>query len=510
MLSTYRYGARQKGTIVSRSEEVEGRDWERAGSHSRRTGQGRPSPTAWPPPLHSTHLIMSLFDTFARATVLAAIPLVSLSPSAEAQPVGILGGIPGDAEDSSRFLPAADRVAIGENYSVTDFTVPLNGLRNYNFYYRDGVDDPGDLISSSSLFVQDGPWVIRYLDESGNNLPGSAEDDAGYDVIPPITRSFQPYDANPDSYTNNADVYYELRGGISSPVQHPANRSDDGYLGALGIQGVVRLDDQSPFTSPVLEEGAAVDLIRVNTSTNAETLVSALETNGGGFYSFYYTPGDVKGFIPSNPSGTKYKVVATSASGSFSASSALFDYSPDALKLDSPSSPINNEDYYVAGAKATDSGAGQPPIDINTTVSSDRLASRDTRGYLQSLAVARKELLDRARRGEYEPVHISVSSQDAGMAVSGTSAGSQEGSVAVEMFPNPTSDRLFVRVAGPVSDAPATLAVYDMLGRRVLSESVTNGRQRNVITVSSLSPGLYLLEVRTDGAVMSERFTVTR
>ncbi len=65
----------------------------------------------------------------------------------------------------------------------------------------------------------------------------------------------------------------------------------------------------------------------------------------------------------------------------------------------------------------------------------------------------------------------------------------------VMIYPNPASDRLYVKGDGQTA---YNIELLNMLGAVVLSEEVSNG----VVSLSGLQPGLYLLRVYgTDGQI---------
>ena len=435
---------------------------------------------------------------------LACAALFSTPLSAQ---VGILGGVPGDAEDPGLLFPQAERAVLKKN-NVKVYSLPLNGARNFNFYYGPG---------GTNGFIGSGPYSILYADGNDNplNCVDPRYDDAVYQPAPPIAPSNSPYNVN-SGYTNSADVFNApsticrvgegmKAGPGGSPAQNPANTvfKEDGtiYAGALGIQGFV---EQRIFTSgpPVLL--ATVDLIRRDTGTGAEVLVASIKTNAHGLYSFYYIPAvrNKYGFIPPSSKNTRYRVQATYGGGT--AGTGLFSYAPDPLKSNDPTVPLNNEDYYVVGARSFDTGAGQPTLRLPVPAEDDRVAQK----YDELLERARKELAARIDRGEYAPVELGT--LDASVAASlGRANDDYSGAPGLEVFPNPASGALYVQLTGEASDAEGEVAVYDVMGRRVLSERVARAQERNELDVSRLAPGLYVVEVRSGSTRIQKRITVT-
>lgn len=77
--------------------------------------------------------------------------------------------------------------------------------------------------------------------------------------------------------------------------------------------------------------------------------------------------------------------------------------------------------------------------------------------------------------------------------------------------PNPVRTRLTVQYSVP-QRSEITLTIYDVLGRKVRTakRSVVNGRRTEVLGVSDLSSGVYVLRLRGQNSVTSKKFTVVR
>jgi hypothetical protein len=73
-----------------------------------------------------------------------------------------------------------------------------------------------------------------------------------------------------------------------------------------------------------------------------------------------------------------------------------------------------------------------------------------------------------------------------------------------KLYPNPATDR--VKVALDASIAAATLALYDITGRVVLTQEVSNGL---VISTASIPSGMYLYRIATtEGIVHTSRVSI--
>ena len=83
----------------------------------------------------------------------------------------------------------------------------------------------------------------------------------------------------------------------------------------------------------------------------------------------------------------------------------------------------------------------------------------------------------------------------------------------LSVFPNPAADRATLRFA-LASEAGATLAIYDALGRMVqqpLRGAVDAGQTDTELDVSGFAPGLYVARLAVaDGTSQTTRFTVAR
>lgn len=81
-----------------------------------------------------------------------------------------------------------------------------------------------------------------------------------------------------------------------------------------------------------------------------------------------------------------------------------------------------------------------------------------------------------------------------------TGLGMTTADVSVQVFPNPATDVLFVRVGEPLQE----IRVYDIAGRLLMSEQ-PHGLQEVTLPVSSLPRGIYQLYVRTDRSIAVQR-----
>ena len=68
----------------------------------------------------------------------------------------------------------------------------------------------------------------------------------------------------------------------------------------------------------------------------------------------------------------------------------------------------------------------------------------------------------------------------------------------VNVYPNPANSRLFISLAG---FKPQLVAVWDMNGRKIMEQKFTSP-----VDISLLQAGIYIVELRNDGAVARKRF----
>jgi hypothetical protein len=70
------------------------------------------------------------------------------------------------------------------------------------------------------------------------------------------------------------------------------------------------------------------------------------------------------------------------------------------------------------------------------------------------------------------------------------------------LFPNPTANGSVT--INTTNSSDATVAIYSILGKKVVSQKLTN----NTLNVSALQSGIYLVKVTQDGAVSTQKLIV--
>ena len=74
------------------------------------------------------------------------------------------------------------------------------------------------------------------------------------------------------------------------------------------------------------------------------------------------------------------------------------------------------------------------------------------------------------------------------------------GPVAVNLFPNPASDVINIRLSGDVPNAE--MNIYDVFGKILLKRNINNGN--NSMNISGLPGGVYMMRVQKDGNTISD------
>jgi hypothetical protein len=74
----------------------------------------------------------------------------------------------------------------------------------------------------------------------------------------------------------------------------------------------------------------------------------------------------------------------------------------------------------------------------------------------------------------------------------------------ISVYPNPTSDQLNVKLPMPLNGAPALLNLYGIKGNLVHQE-LFQGSSTIALSALNLSPGIYLVKVRTENKVYTRK-----
>ncbi len=77
-------------------------------------------------------------------------------------------------------------------------------------------------------------------------------------------------------------------------------------------------------------------------------------------------------------------------------------------------------------------------------------------------------------------------------------------SLLLDLYPNPAGDKLNVLYSS-LAGKGATVVIYDVLGRVMQQQTINTTANRSEIEVQSLAPGLYILELRSEGGLSSRK-----
>jgi len=86
-----------------------------------------------------------------------------------------------------------------------------------------------------------------------------------------------------------------------------------------------------------------------------------------------------------------------------------------------------------------------------------------------------------------------------------SSVGEPEEESLFSVFPNPAQGRVFI---GKPAEATAQVYIYSTTGQQVLAQQLNAGSQQEVIQLSSLAPGLYILQLETSGKREMHRLVI--
>lgn len=88
------------------------------------------------------------------------------------------------------------------------------------------------------------------------------------------------------------------------------------------------------------------------------------------------------------------------------------------------------------------------------------------------------------------------------------SVGEVESGIEVSIYPNPVKDMLNIEIDG-LSSSDATIKIISVQGQIIFNEIVSNANgKKQTIDVSSFAHGIYLLEVRDNNSIITERIII--
>ncbi len=80
----------------------------------------------------------------------------------------------------------------------------------------------------------------------------------------------------------------------------------------------------------------------------------------------------------------------------------------------------------------------------------------------------------------------------------------------ISIFPNPLSDDFMTIDFGTLNIKNCEFTIYDMSGKKIISESTTELNEKHQLNLSNFSSGIYLLNISTDIGSYSERLIIKR
>jgi hypothetical protein len=230
------------------------------------------------------------FNPYQRLLVaMSIIALSYVSSYAQIGTYGIYGSAPESIRSNTRFVELTTYSGGSETPEV-DYTLPVNGLKNFNFYY-----------GSDGSFLPGGTYKVTYKSLSLS---------LGYDIV--------TYSPN-SGHTNGVEIR-----AFNSPPSTPR-----------GIHGVVY--GYNKTGSPVLLHD-----LTVWGTLGMDTQYA--RTNGNGYFSIYYSNGNPGGFLASGDH--RYVYIAGSQDGC-----AYFYTVQGADIIWSPDTNVLSSGYYVSDAE---------------------------------------------------------------------------------------------------------------------------------------------------------------
>jgi hypothetical protein len=78
------------------------------------------------------------------------------------------------------------------------------------------------------------------------------------------------------------------------------------------------------------------------------------------------------------------------------------------------------------------------------------------------------------------------------------------------IYPNPADNEITIQSTSNLLKAGADIELYDMLGRRVINETLSSPVEEQKVNVSSLNEGVYILKVSSQNVSATKRIVVKR
>ncbi len=82
---------------------------------------------------------------------------------------------------------------------------------------------------------------------------------------------------------------------------------------------------------------------------------------------------------------------------------------------------------------------------------------------------------------------------------------SEANEVSLNAYPNPATDYLTIEAGSNISE----ISIYNVMGQKVYDNNKVNG-ELFVVDTKDMASGMYMVVIRTDKGVASQRFSVVR
>ena len=82
--------------------------------------------------------------------------------------------------------------------------------------------------------------------------------------------------------------------------------------------------------------------------------------------------------------------------------------------------------------------------------------------------------------------------------------------IALEVYPNPAIDKIYLSWDAPLSATPVQAAIYDLQGKKISSHALSYADYRRSIDIGHLSSGIYFLKIVQEGTVLTTEKLVIR
>src|SRR5687767_9878001 len=457
----------------------------------------------------------------------------------------------------SRSFPGLSSILSGTNSNKWEVLPSVNRTLNFRFTVRDnhsggGNNNSDDMIVTVSSAV--GPFAVTAPNTAVAWGPGTTQN---------VTWSVNGTDGAPVNCAN-VNILLSTDGGQTFPITLAANTPNDGTQAItvpnnpgntcrvkVEAVGNIFFDiSNTNFTiggtPPACGDPTAL------TTTNITTSSATLNWNavsGANSYDVDYkqsssstwldvatgttsTSANVSGLNSSTSYDWRVRANCSGGSGNFVVSTfttnavpgscpGVFDVSTNGTTGGAAEIPLNTDvkgllsprgdnDYYSFEI----TGGGTITLTLNTLPANYQLALVNSGGsqvaVSQNNATADETINATVTPGTwYARVFPKANANNAANCYTlreSTGTASRQGDyitrvpVSINLFPNPASDVINIRLSGDVQNAE--MNIYDVFGRIIVKRNINNGN--NIMNISGLSGGVYMMRVQKDGNTISE------